>query len=126
MTKVVINTRYQGHFELSIEALTLYAQRKGGVLKRVKQNGYTHNLIELPDGRMYTPTFHDLHKRTDADLIAVVEELGTEVASNEWCRLEIVTIPDDVTQWFISEGDGDETVYEGWQGRELDSKKVMK
>jgi hypothetical protein len=118
-TKVVINTRYQGHFELSIEALTLYAQRKGGVLKMMRRSDY----IEFPDGRMFTPKFND---RTDADLVAVIEELGTEVASNEWCRLEIVTIPDDVTQWFISEGDGDETVYEGWQGRELDSKKVMK
>jgi len=119
MTKVVINTRYQGHFELSIEALTLYAQRKGGVLKVTRRSDY----IEFPDGRIFTPKFND---RTDADLVAVVEELGTEAASSKWCRLEIVTIPDDVTQWFISEGDGDETVYEGWRGRELMGVEVMK
>lgn len=119
MTKVVINTRYQGSFRLSVEALTLYAQRKGGVLKVTRRSNY----IEFPDGRMFTPNFDD---RTDADLIAVVEELGTDAASDEFCQLEIVTIPDDVTQWFISEGDGDESVYEGWRGREFYGKAVKK
>jgi hypothetical protein len=72
---------------------------------------------------MFIPGFDD---RTDADLIAVVEELGTDVASGECCQLEIVTIPDDVMQWFISEGDGDEAVYEGWRGREFYGKVVKK
>ena len=115
-TKVVINTRYQGSFTLSAEALTLYAQRKGGVL-RSRRNQY----IEFPDGRVFAPNFDD---RTDADLIAVVEALGTDAASGEFCQLEIVTIPDDVTQWFISEGDGDESVYEGWRVREFYGKMV--
>jgi hypothetical protein len=117
-TKVVINTRYQGSFELSTNALALYAQRKGGVL-RSRRNHY----IEFPDGRVFAPGFDD---RTDADLIAVIEELGTDAASGECCQLEIVTLPDDVTQWFISEGDGDETVYEGWRGREFYGKAVQK
>jgi len=116
-TKVVINTRYQGSFRLSTEALALYAQRKGGVLKTSRRS----KCIEFPDGRMFIPGFDD---RTDADLIAVVEELGTDAASGECCQLEIVTIPDDVTQWFISEGDGDESVYEGWRGREFYGKTV--
>ena len=116
-TKVVINARYQGSFRLSTEALTLYAQRKGGALKRLRRCDY----IEFPDGRVFAPGFDD---RTDADLIAVIEALGTDAASGEYCQLEIVTIPDDVTQWFISEGDGDEAVYEGWRGREFYGKTV--
>lgn len=49
-------------------------------------------------------------KRDDADLIAVVEELGEE--ANSWAsKLEVVEIPDDV-EWEIDEYDGIETIHE--------------
>lgn len=54
--------------------------------------------------------------RDDADLIAVVEELGDR-ASGRYASLRIVEIPDDV-KWKIEEYDGNEHVAEihrNWQ-----------
>ena len=48
--------------------------------------------------------------RDDADLIAVVEEMG-EKADGDYAELRIVEIPDDV-QWEIHDNDGSEHVAE--------------
>ncbi len=48
--------------------------------------------------------------RTDADLIAVIEELG-KAANGSCASLSVVEIPDDV-QWEISEYDGNEHIAE--------------
>lgn len=49
--------------------------------------------------------------RDDPDLVAVVEELGSDVASDAYGRLVVVDIPDGV-QWQIEEYDGSEHVAE--------------
>jgi len=48
-------------------------------------------------------------ERTDPRLIAVVESLGEE-ANGDYAELEIVEIPDETTDWDISEYDGFESL----------------
>lgn len=49
--------------------------------------------------------------RNDPILVQVVEELGSQRASGQFARLEVVEIPDDV-EWEISDYDGAETIEE--------------
>jgi hypothetical protein len=120
MTKVVINAGY-GMFDLSVAAWTLLAQRKGGVFHHFQNMHISTCHIILPDGTFLDD---DALDRTDADLVAVVEELGTDAVSTEMSTIAIVTIPDDVEHWYIDEYDGAETVYAGCRGRALKSKEV--
>lgn len=53
----------------------------------------------------------DGYARTDPDLVAAVEELGSKAASGELAQLRVVEIPDDVA-YEISDYDGIETVHE--------------
>lgn len=82
--KIVINTRYGG-FNLSDEAITMYATAKG---------------IDVEDVDIY-----DL-ARDDDTLVTTVEQLGDR-ANGDYARLEIVEIPVDV-KWEIAEYDGNE------------------
>lgn len=82
--KVVINTCFGG-FRLSAEAM----QRLG-----------------RPDGDYW---YYD-HRRSDPDLVRVVEEMG-EAANGRFARLRVVEVPDDV-EWEIDEYDGTEHVAE--------------
>ena len=50
-------------------------------------------------------------KRNDSRLVEVIEDLGDEAIYNE--SIKIVEIPDDVTDWYITDEDGFETVREG-------------
>lgn len=86
--KIVINTRYSG-FNLSDEAITMYATAKG---------------IDVEDVAIY-----DI-PRDDATLVATVEQLGDR-AHGDYARLEIVEIPADVV-WMLQEYDGSEWVAE--------------
>jgi ABC-type transporter Mla MlaB component len=86
MTRIAINEDYGG-FGLSDEAIEAIAKRKG-----VK----------------YVDTF-DL-SRDDADMIAVIEELG-DSACSRYSSIKIVDIPDDV-DWIIQDYDGIEWVAE--------------
>ena len=53
--------------------------------------------------------------RTDPRVIAVIEELGSKLASMENSRIEVVTVPPYVCSFHIVEHDGLETVVEdGW------------
>lgn len=49
--------------------------------------------------------------RTDADLIAVIEEMGSEKASSRLAKLKVVEVPDGI-KWSLSEYDGTETIEE--------------
>ena len=121
-TKVVINNCFGG-FSLSATAWALLAERKGGVLHTRESAWGTTHYIVMPDGaEIYNMDI----ERDDVDLVAVVEVLGTNAASSEDSQLEIVTLPDDVTQWFIDEYDGEEILREGHVGRAFDSKAVEK
>lgn len=85
MKKVVLNKCYGG-FGLSDKALELICKRKG----------------------IYGPLFHWQLKRDDEDLIAVVEELGTEAEGH---RAELIILEfDEGVEYNISEYDGSESI----------------
>lgn len=90
MTQIVINTRHGG-FGLSDEALELYQAFCRDAQVEPEQYG-----SEIP--------------RDSDQLVSVVKVLG-ERAADKYCRLKIVTIPDDV-EWTICEYDGREWVAE--------------
>ena len=47
---------------------------------------------------------------TDIDLIALIEEHGTEFCSGRLAYLVVVEIPDDATDWEFTEYDGIESI----------------
>ena len=91
--KIVINKCYGG-FGLSKEAEELYVQKKN----------------------ISGPLRGDI-LRNDSVLVEVVETLGDK-ASGKYSELNVVEIPDDVTDWRIEEYDGSEHIAEGrtWYG----------
>ena len=94
--KIVINTCYGG-FDLSDEARATWRERKG----------------IADDAR---PTYADELARDDADLIAVVEELG-EKANSTYSQLKVVEVPMWLKEkgWTIEEYDGREWIAENHQ-----------
>lgn len=62
---------------------------------------------ELGIGKIYSFMFND--KRTDPEVIALVEYLG-EKANGRYSRLVVIEIPDTVTDWAINEYDGMERI----------------
>lgn len=121
--KVVINCSFGG-FEISDQLFEKILTRKKIAFVRVEHRltYITKNAYYFREGHVddefYRLSSYDLFKddRTDADLIAVIEEMGeTERKS---CSLSIVDIPDDV-KWHIDEYDGKEHVAENhrtWYG----------
>lgn len=53
---------------------------------------------------------NDDYIRANANLISVVESLGCEKASGYMSKLQIVEIPDETTDFMISDYDGVETL----------------
>lgn len=125
MKKVVINDDFGG-FSLSPVALEALARRKGherlywfefaglNGIKPIQQPDYSswHIAYTMPNPSNDDESFSSRDiKRDDPDLVAVVEELGTERSSDRYAHLRIVEIPDDV-EWFIDEYDGREHIAE--------------
>ncbi|WP_059912164.1 hypothetical protein [Burkholderia ubonensis] len=132
--KIVINACFGG-FGLSDAAVVAYAQRKGFTVYAERKNSLFVDYWTVPpeqrqrdleDGewQAMSAAEREAHnsryaaehfsvsdiKRDDADLVAVVEQLG-ETANCRFSKLVVVEIPDDV-QWEISEYDGSEHVAE--------------
>lgn len=114
MTKVVIN-RCFGGFSLSDQAFEKLLERKGIAFDRVENEsklmGNTYYTAgNAGDEQHYISEYDYYGNRADADLIAVIEEMGAE--ANGWAaELVIVQIPDDV-EWHIDDYDGCEHVAE--------------
>lgn len=112
MPKVAINYDYGG-FNLSDEAFEALLDRKG--VKWVKQDGrfnmpYYYQKGYAGSEDHYIDSYDYYNKRSDPDLIAVIEQFGDK--ANGWCStLKIVEVPDDV-EWFVHEQDGAEWVAE--------------
>lgn len=135
--KVVVN-RCFGGFGLSDKAIEMIMKRKGLDCFRYKQTKYNfgngvkeytrcdsfeddiigdyyltkdlgEKINKIPNE--YFWYYNSKLERTDSDLIAVVEELGEELASGRFAELEVVEIPDDVN-WEIDNYDGVETIHE--------------
>ncbi len=131
--KVVLNKCFGG-FGLSEEAQQLYAKKSGFELFFYKQTEYEHQngkrLFERADGNEVFSNAYKMDlgdsfsnapddsywyygdiERTDKLLIEVVEELGSEKASNSFSELEVVEIPDGI-EWGIDDYDGIESIHE--------------
>lgn len=136
--KIVKNACFGG-FGLSLKAQKEYLKRKGKEMFVYKQTKYSYsdketeyvkvdidsnrgvfvNVLTIDIGdKVNKLTYKDDEyfndsdiPRDDADLIAVIEEMGVEEASDQFARLEIVEIPDG-TEWEIDEYDGSETIRE--------------
>ncbi len=88
-------------------------------LHRLREMGNKHALEETDIGEKWPGSdevkgdyfsFLDDIPRDDLQLVAVVEELGSE-ASAPSANLVIIEIPDDV-EWVVEEYDGDEWISE--------------
>ncbi len=109
--KIVINRCYGG-FGLSDMAFENLLNRKRILFETEDRNGSKHyyEAGHLGDGKYFLYDREFVSDRSDADLVAVVEELG--VKSNAYCALlAIANVPDDV-DWYIEEHDGMEYVAE--------------
>lgn len=111
--KVIINDDFGG-FGLSDKAFEKLLERKGIAFERSKEAKYgmTHyyKAGHLKDEDHYLSPYDFYHDRADADLIAVVEEMGDEAQGN-YASLRIIEIPDDV-EWEVHEYDGREHIAE--------------
>ena len=135
MTKIVINSCYGG-FSISEQAVLAYAARKGLTVYKdgerwaasywtippedpgrisFAKSQLNWRAISLAE-RARANEFYSTHTistrpedRTDPDLIAVIEELGTKAASGANAELEIIEIPPG-TLYRITEYDGYESL----------------
>lgn len=108
--KIVINTCHGG-FNLSDEAFSMLLNRKGIEFETVTQlttHFYRKGMVGKNEG--YLGYHQDELCRDDADLVAVVEALGSK-ANGGCAELKIVEVPDDVN-WYIEDYDGMEHVAE--------------
>ena len=133
--KVVVNKCFGG-FGLSDKACEMVMKRKGlgcfrytqtkyaykdGLNEYTRRENFKNNdlfahyqtedlgekVSNLPDATYW---YYGNLERDDADLIAVIEELGEE-ANGRYAELKVVEIPDDV-QWELDDYDGIETIHE--------------
>jgi len=109
--KVVVN-RCFGGFSYSLEAARFMAARGNKIAKEEIAEWEARQIrpCKFSFDREWLGNDSDL-KRTDPDLVAAVEELGSEKASGAYAKLEVVTIPDGI-DWEIDEYDGMERVEE--------------
>ena len=111
--KVVINTDFGG-FGLSDLAFEKLLDRKGIAYEKVRNDKYDmvhyYQAGHADDSDFYLSPYDFYHDRADADLIAVIEELGKEAQGN-YASLRIIEIPDDV-EWQVEEYDGSEHIAE--------------
>ena len=114
--KVAIN-RCFGGFGISQEAFEKLLERKGVAYEKVpskfpiRDSDTDYYKAGLPHSEeTYISEYDYYEDRSDADLIAVIEEMGP--AADSWAaEISIVEIPDGV-EWQIEEYDGREHVAE--------------
>lgn len=108
MTKVVINTCFGG-FGLSEAAIALYFEKAGLIMYTgISKFGSQYNYYKKEGEKIFWSVSN--LQRDDPILVKVVTELGA-AANNEYAKLKIVEIPDDVL-WEINEYDGVEHIAE--------------
>jgi hypothetical protein len=114
--RVLIN-RCFGGFGLSDQAFEALLERRGIAFERQERQPDSwmgvayYRAGHVGEDEHYLSQHELASDRADADLIAVVDALGLEAASGEYCELAMVEIPDGVS-WHIAEYDGMEHVAE--------------
>lgn len=103
--KVLINSGV-GCFGLSFEAMEiLYKNQIKGIYKQ-NDDIYWIDHLEF--------------KRNDQKAIELIEQIGLQRACGDFCKLEIVSIPDDVKRWeIVTDDSGNENIVYGdyyWYG----------
>lgn len=97
--KIVINRCYGG-FGLSQEAYKKLIERGVPTHKFSETTKYTGDpkviYMDYKPNEYWSSYFHDDENRTDPDLIAVIEALGSKEASGQYAELKIVEIPDNI------------------------------
>jgi len=93
--KVMINGCYGG-FALSDEAILRFSQKHPEVGDE-----------EISDFKL---GFSYPHVRTNPDMVSIVEELGEKANRYRASCIQIVDIPDEATDWTITDYDGVEDV----------------
>lgn len=113
--KIVVN-RCFGGFSISKKAAAFMADRGNKRAKleldkvNLKTDGSKRRYSNRWFGYGYVDGMDGGYDRTDPDLVAAVETLGTE-AYGDLAQLEVVEIPDDI-DWEIIEYDGQESIHE--------------
>ena len=125
MKKIIINKSFGG-FWPSKEAVKLYAAKKGkecyffefsvtGKYTPLKGDTLYWVACSVPDPNEHLGEYTEIkcgeEQRADPDLVAVVEELGSKLASDEISNLKVVEIPDDV-EYYVEEDRGMECIHE--------------
>ena len=110
--KIAINRCYGG-FSLSDKAFAEYLKRKGIIFEtKINAFGDLEFYKDSISDKKYISQYDFIKygSRNDSDLIAIIEEMGTE-SFGLFASLKIVEIPDDV-EYEITDYDGVETVRE--------------
>jgi len=111
--KVVINDDFGG-FGLSDKAFEKLLERKGIEFEKSEKEkfGITHYYVagHLGEEEHYLSPYDYYNDRADADLIAVIEEMGKD-ACGDFSSLKIIEIPDGI-EWQVEEYDGREHIAE--------------
>lgn len=111
--KVVINDEFGG-FGLSDKAFEKLLERKGIEFEKSEKEkfGITHYYVagHLGEDEHYLSPYDYYNDRADADLIAVIEEMGKD-ANGTFSSLKVIEIPDGI-EWHVHEYDGLEHIAE--------------
>jgi hypothetical protein len=111
--KIVINDNFGG-FGLSDSAFEIFLDLKGIAWEKCHREDYDwceyYHAGHVGEDEHYLYSRTMLEDRSDLDLVAVVESLGSK-ANGVYANLKVVEIPDDV-KWHICEYDGLEHIAE--------------
>jgi len=105
---VPIKNHNREHF---LEKVKFVKAQTDEVLAAARWQTHYYDAGHLGDENHYLAPWEFFSNRADADLIAIIEELGSEQASGELASLKIVQIPNNV-EWEIHDYDGREYVAE--------------
>lgn len=110
--KIAINRCYGG-FSLSDKAFAEYLKRKGIIFEtKINAFGDLEFYKDSISDKKYISQYDFIKygSRNDSDLIAIIEEMGTD-SFGDFAELKIVEIPNDI-EYEITDYDGVETVRE--------------
>lgn len=120
--KIVINKCFGG-FGLSSEAMKELIERNCAAIETHAASEFNGRREDVGSGYQMWSGIEDVlikgdtaytfdnQKRTDATLVALVEEWGSERTSSRLAKLKVVEIPDG-TRYEIDEYDGIESIHE--------------
>lgn len=101
--KIAVNTCYGG-FDLKEKFLEMYFSNFALSSEEIKEQ-FPYDYYEIKNGDI---------ERNDKEFIKAIEEYETKFNENvgdSYSHIKIIEIPDEATDWMITEYDGLETIY---------------